>query len=579
MGNLTGDLGMKLLYKHIAKDFLAKKTMMVILSLLLIFTSFLYFFVRFSVDKNLDVYGKMGRDALIENELKYLTALESNKVLIRNMTGAMILIFVFVLFLFISNIIKKNIVKIGQLQALGFMPGDYGRGCAFVLMALALPSTLIGFIAGFFASSILIKANMMTYYVNGLVKGIHPSTFIKGTVLLTLLVGAVTYLACVAYRRQDPALLIKGADISVGKPGIIERFIGVLRLRSGYRFKLTFRSLSEFLLLLAAIVTFNIMIVLSMSLLESSDKLMDSQMNGRSYRYETYYDDYQDVSAAEDSGMAVLKFPVVIKNSKHTIDYNIIGIDGGSSFFSLVDDQDSEIDITDKTGIILNPELAEDYKISIGDKLTIMIDDKLAQLRVTDIAENAELKSIYVSRQRLAGIMGINRSYCNCFYSDKFMKGGMSILREDVIKELSANQTSNKTSAVINQCIGIATGILLIFLAFFIGLSGNVSNILIFDLLGYDKKMIESVLLNPYVIVGNFIYVLTLPISVYAARKIQISTSFATGDYMPFILNGLTLIYMWVVVNAIFIVVREVFVRRIGKVIHGEKQAEFLCEW
>ena len=94
-----GGYNMKLLYKHIKKDFLAKKTMMAILSLFLIGASFLYYFVHFSVDKNLSRYSGIDRATLAENELKYLTALESNTVLIRYMTTAMITIFLLILFL------------------------------------------------------------------------------------------------------------------------------------------------------------------------------------------------------------------------------------------------------------------------------------------------------------------------------------------------------------------------------------------------------------------------------------------------------------------------------------------------
>ena len=108
---------------------------------------------------------------------------------------------------------------------------------------------------------------------------------------------------------------------------------------------------------------------------------------------------------------------------------------------------------------------------------------------------------------------------------------------EDVMAELSRSQTSNKASAIINQSIGIATGCLLIFLAIFIGLSGNTESILIFDLLGYDGKKINRILLDPYMVVSNVIFFITLPICVFAAKRIQISTSLATGDYMPFQLS------------------------------------------
>ena len=103
-----GDIGiMKILYRHISKDIFSKKVMTMILALLMIFTSFLFFFVHFSFDGNLRLLSKASAASLSKNQEKYLIALNSNTVLIRNMTLAMVAIFACILFLFINNIKKK----------------------------------------------------------------------------------------------------------------------------------------------------------------------------------------------------------------------------------------------------------------------------------------------------------------------------------------------------------------------------------------------------------------------------------------------------------------------------------------
>jgi len=63
--------------------------------------------------------------------------------------------------------------------------------------------------------------------------------------------------------------------------------------------------------------------------------------------------------------------------------------------------------------------------------------------------------------------------------------------------------TSNKASAIINQSIGVITGCLLIYLALLIGLNNNMKSILIFDLLGYNNREVNKVLLNPHMILIN----------------------------------------------------------------------------
>ena len=65
---------MGLLFKYLFRDFLAKRTMVSILSLIIVFTSFMYFFVHFAIDANLL---RLGGEQLSGNEANYFTALKS----------------------------------------------------------------------------------------------------------------------------------------------------------------------------------------------------------------------------------------------------------------------------------------------------------------------------------------------------------------------------------------------------------------------------------------------------------------------------------------------------------------------
>ena len=113
---------------------------------------------------------------------------------------------------------------------------------------------------------------------------------------------------------------------------------------------------------------------------------------------------------------------------------------------------------------------------------------------------------------------------------------------EEKLSAVQRSQTSNKASAIINQSISVITGCLLIYLAVFIGLNGNMKTLLMFDLLGYEEREVYRILLNPYIVISNLLFLLTLPVAIYAARNIQIMTSLQTGDYMPFQLNWITLV-------------------------------------
>ena len=449
-------------------------------------------------------------------------------------------------------------------------------GHSLVMMLIALPSYFLGMALGYFGSGILISANEHTYSVDNLVKGITSASLVKGTLVQILVVGLVTYLAFISFKKVDVALLMKRGDSKKVRPGIIEKLIDKLRIKDGYCYKLTFKNGSELLLLLVAVATFSIMFALSMSLLASSKIILESQNQGRTYQYETVLDDYMVQKQDTDYGKYLLREDIKLFSRDETINYNLVGISDNNNGFSLLDKHGQNLDIA-IDGVVINPELVENYGIKIGDQIDVDIDGNIYPTKVEAVAANAGLKTIYINKAQMAEWLNINQGSYNMVLSQNPINENNVALKNQIL-EVEHNQTSNKASAIINQSIGVLTGCLLIFLAVFIGLTGNTESILVFNLLGYDNKRINKILLNPYMVFANVIFIVTLPICIFVARKIQTATSLATGDYMPFSCNILAVLYMVLILNLICLLVREIFTFKIKKTVKNESQFELLYE-
>ena len=224
--------------------------------------------------------------------------------------------------------------------------------------------------------------------------------------------------------------------------------------------------------------------------------------------------------------------------------------------FQLIDSKGEILDPTQ--GVFVNPELRENYGLKVGDTLELRVKGKRHQIKIAGFAENADLKTIYIPRDQASAM--VNEA------DDRF-NGRLT------------NNVQEKASAIINQSIGVITGCLLIYLAVFIGLNGNMKTLLMFDLLGYKEREVYRILLNPYIVISNLLFFLTLPVAIYAARNIQIMTSLQTGDYMPFQLNWITFVYMFVILNALCFIIRFLFIQKVKKIRDDNRQAEFLSEW
>ncbi len=571
---------MRLLYKHILKEFIAKKSMVGALSLFLIFISFMYFFVHFSIDKNLEFFNEMfiKGSLLSDNEEKYFIALKNNQMLIRNITLAMVGVFSLILFLFIKNIIRKNFIKIGHFLSLGFLSSNIIGGYVLIITGLSFVCSLIGLGLGFFGSDILIAANSQTYLIDSILKGIHFKSFVVGIILTTAFFSAITYLAGIGMERRDVALMIKHVDIADIHPGIVEKIIQKFPIRNKFSYKLTMKNISTSALLVIAIVTFNIMFILSVSLIFSSSKILKSQTDGRNYLYDISYDYYKtDTSIYDEETIPYIQYEANIKLKGNSIKYNVVGIDNSREMFHLINEEGKEIDISE--GVILNPELEENYGIKVGDLIYLVIEGKEYEMPVLAVAENAALKTIYVPKTQAAEMIHQDRRAFNGILTNQLGNDGTVVSFNEKISAIERSLTSNRASAVINQSIGVITGCLLIYLAILIGLTNNISNILIFDLLGYNNMEINKILLNPYIVISNILFLFTFPISLYVAKRIQIMTSIQTNDYMPFQINVLTVIYMLLILNFLCCIVRALFTRKVRKIINAEQQGKFLTEW
>ena len=568
---------MDLLFKYLSRDFLAKRTMVSILSLIIIFTSFMYFFVHFAIDANLL---RLGGEQLSGNEANYFTALKSNQALIRNITVSMVAIFSLILSLFIRGTLQRNQVQLAQLMSLGFSFSSMLAIYALLISGLSLISSLISLVLGFWGSDILLSANSQTYLVQGLSKGLSLQSVMTGILFLSLFLGALTYLAGLTVRKTDLALMMKQTDGKSIRPGLMEKLIQKLPMKHKFKFKLTLNHFSTLGLLLIAIVTFSIMFVLSLSLTFSSSKILESQKAGRHYSYDISYDNYrkEEAESASDS-VTYLRYDVDLMIKGETIAYQALSLTSQNDLFQLIGSKGEILDPTQ--GVFVNPELRENYGLKVGDTLELRVKGKRHQIKIAGFAENADLKTIYIPRDQASAMVNEADDRFNGRLTNNVQEKGRGKTRslEEKLSAVQRSQTSNKASAIINQSIGVITGCLLIYLAVFIGLNGNMKTLLMFDLLGYEEREVYRILLNPYIVISNLLFLLTLPVAIYAARNIQIMTSLQTGDYMPFQLNWITFVYMFVILNALCFIIRFLFIQKVKKIRDDNRQAEFLSEW
>lgn len=305
---------------------------------------------------------------------------------------------------------------------------------------------------------------------------------------------------------------------------------------------------------------------LGQSLNISSAKIFHMQTAGHNYEYQTQYQEYKTADIFSDA-MMYIDIASTITINNYELKRTVSGLYDINALYELKN-RNSELLTTPNAGYVyINPELSEIYGVKIGDILVVTIAGNQYEFIVGEIAANAQTNHIYMNGEQLTEILDITAgSYNGVFSADK-LRGGTVTNKEQRMEELNRNSVSNKTSAVINQITGILVGIILVFLALHISFQDNIHDILILSMLGHHAKDIRKLLIDVYLPVLWFLFVITLAPSIILARTIQNSLSVSTNDYMPFGINPLVIIIAFGLMNLIYYGVQTSFRLRIKKII------------
>lgn len=567
---------MALVYKQLFRQIIKDKIFLSLLLLLTILTSLSFFFVMGSIDGNMEALNEL--ETLTENQQLYKNALHSNMALAYtfwlSLTGLSAVVFV----MFFYRFFRANKKQIGCIKSLGFKNGSLQFFFTAFTAVLSVLGASLGLPGGYALSDILIRANERTYGVTGLQKSLGGFSLMTGLAGSTL-VFSVTALLCYGFvRNKEAGSLLAGNHVQNRFPAalkIADKISRVMPAQKRLSLRMALRKPLSVLLLFVSVMSFQVCIVLGQSLNISSTKVFHAQTMGHNYGYQTQYREYQ-TARIQSNAMAYIDSASVITIGNHELERTVTGLYGINELYELQNKSGELLAAPDAGCVYANPEFSEVYGVKTGDILAVTIAGKQHSFSVKETAVNAQSGHVYMNGEQLAEILGIAPGAYNGAFSADKLEGGTAAGREQRIEELNRNSVSNKTSAVINQATGVFVGIILIFLALHISFQDSARDILILGMLGHRMKYIRKLLLDVYLPVLWFMYVIALAPAILLAKAIQKSLSISTNDYMPFGINIPVIIMAFVLMNLIYYGVQAVFSLRVKRMIEKEEITDII---
>ncbi|MOA06286.1 FtsX-like permease family protein [compost metagenome] len=186
---------------------------------------------------------------------------------------------------------------------------------------------------------------------------------------------------------------------------------------------------------------------------------------------------------------------------------------------------------------------------------------------VQAISQNGDANTIYTSKANLAGWMNTDSSLHTGEFSNEINTSTnvKVVTTADKRAAQESSAVSNRSSAVINQIIGIVIGVLLIYLILLLNFQDSTRDMRILRLLGYKSAEISRLLIDVYRPLLVLLYIITLPVAVFITERILRILSLQTGDYMPLNLNIWLLIFLPALIMVQYMLVMRIFKRKLRK--------------
>lgn len=215
--------------------------------------------------------------------------------------------------------------------------------------------------------------------------------------------------------NKEAGFLLSGNDMRTRFPVTLKIADKISKIApSGMRLSLriALRKPLSILLLVTAIMSFNVCVILGQSLNISSQTVFKQQTEGHNYEFDVRFAEFQ-TEKISDNTMSYITETVVILTNGYELNRVVTGFYNINDLYSLKNESGELLTMPKISRVYINLELSEIYGIKIGEQLELLIGEKQISFIVDDIAVNAQARSVYINVQQLTEILGVPHSAYN----------------------------------------------------------------------------------------------------------------------------------------------------------------------
>lgn len=418
------------------------------------------------------------------------------------------------------RLLRQEFTQIGVFCAIGYRKGEIIRHYLAYPLLISAAGGIIGTALGALCVRPFVEY-VSTFYNLPVLKLDYIPFYLAAGVLLPFLFLVPTGLAVIVKAlRMSPLQLIRGG-VEKSKINFLERSLRLERFRFGTKFKIReiIRNIPRTVLLFLGVVCASSLLLLGFSTKDSMNSLMGTSFEN-TYRYQYIYSFNALQTDQPESGEKVSLSSFTAQSGGKQISTVIYGIQPDAGLIHLTDAKGNQLNYNQ---VIITRALADRFSLQPGDSIAVQdkVSGKKATLQVDSIADYYMGDFIYMPIDRFNSMFGYPQGSYLQLYSDKKLDIPSTELVSTTDRQymISSYNTIIQPLRVMAGGIGVTSfliGLIILYVVTSLLIEENRETVSLLKVLGYDRKSLYSLLLNPYtgfVLLG---YLVSVPLVLYS---------------------------------------------------------------
>ena len=421
--------------------------------------------------------------------------------------------------LMLSRVLESQRRQLGVLKALGYRRRKIALPYLVLITLVSFPMLLLGYFAGFFSGQPM-QSLMLDFYLIPSVPVAHSLEAFFISILLPLAFFAALC-GLILFR-----LLSKGA-LDLLHPHhthhvnrltrLVSRLLRRQRGKTKYKYLYILQNSGKFAIFLLGIIFSTILLLSGWMMNGMVDRMTLDLYRQTDYQYQAYADPAAETPPLKEGEEKFLVYPNAFIDDQSVQAH---GISWDNQLFQLFDLNDQPITEKIRHDAVISKSLSIKSGIDAGDQLEMIVGNRTYPVTVTAVAADYTADTVYLNLETLSLMISDDSRddlFTGIYALEKPDEAYYSTIlsKQSLIDQATLLQQFFQSMVYILIGTSVLIALLILFILTSLTIEDNHYHISLLQVMGYNRKEVNAMVLHSYLVYIILSYLISLPIALF----------------------------------------------------------------